>query len=43
MQYIIDQLKALTAIPSPSGYTKAVTKYTVEEFARLADALYAAQ
>ncbi|MBQ7113846.1 MAG: M42 family metallopeptidase [Clostridia bacterium] len=35
MQYIIDQLKALTAIPSPSGYTKAVTKYTVEEFARL--------
>ena len=35
MQYIIEQFKALTAIPSPSGFTRAVTEYTAAEFEKL--------
>lgn len=35
MEYIIDQLKELTAIDSPSGYTREVTRYTVEQFKAL--------
>ena len=35
MQYIIDQFKALTAIPSPSGFTRAATEYTASEFLKL--------
>ncbi|MDD3429240.1 MAG: M42 family metallopeptidase [Oscillospiraceae bacterium] len=35
IQYIIEQFKALAAIDSPSGFTKAVCKYTMEELTRL--------
>ncbi|QEY35707.1 M42 family metallopeptidase [Caproiciproducens galactitolivorans] len=35
MNYIIDQLKALTAIDSPSGFTEDVTRYTMEQFESL--------
>ena len=35
MEYIIEQLKKLTAIASPSGFTKQVAEYTVEEFRKL--------
>ena len=35
MDYIIEQLKALTAIDSPSGYTREVTEYTVEQLQKL--------
>lgn len=35
MKFILDQLKKLTAIDSPSGFTAEVTKYTVEEFQKL--------
>lgn len=35
MDYIIDQLKNLTAIDSPSGLTGEVTRYTVGEFEKL--------
>ena len=35
MNYIIDQLKKLTAIDSPSGFTSEVTKYTMEQFKKL--------
>ena len=35
MQYIIEQFKALTDIPSPSGFTRAVTEYTAAEFEKL--------
>lgn len=35
MQYIVDQFKALTAIPSPSGFTRAATEYTAKEFEKL--------
>lgn len=35
MQYVIDQFKALTAIPSPSGFTRAATEYTAAEFRKL--------
>ena len=31
MEYIIEQLKKLTAIDSPSGYTHEVTQYTLEQ------------
>ena len=31
MNYILEQTKALLAIPSPSGYTKEVTAYLVKE------------
>ena len=30
LTYICDQLKALTAIPSPTGFTKHATNYLVE-------------
>ena len=33
--YMIEQLKALTAIPSPSGFTDCVTEYLIEELKRL--------
>jgi len=32
MDYIIDQLKKLTAIDSPSGFTREVIRYTMEQF-----------
>ncbi|NLG92028.1 MAG: M42 family metallopeptidase [Clostridiales bacterium] len=35
MNYIIDQLKALTAIDSPSGFTEEVTRYTMEQLESL--------
>ena len=35
MEYLIDQLKELTAIDSPSGYTREVTEYTMEQFQKL--------
>jgi Cellulase M and related proteins len=35
MDYIIDQLKKLTAIDSPSGFTEEVTQYTLEQFREL--------
>ena len=35
MEYTINELKKLLAIDSPSGFTKAVSEYTVEEFNRL--------
>ncbi len=35
MDYIIDQLKKLTAIDSPSGFTEEVTQYTLEQFTKL--------
>lgn len=35
MNYILEQLKKLTAIDSPSGFTKAVADYTVSEFKAL--------
>lgn len=35
MDYIIDQLFKLTAIDSPSGFTGAVTQYTMEQFQAL--------
>ncbi|MCY1712857.1 M42 family metallopeptidase [Caproiciproducens galactitolivorans] len=40
MQYIIDQLKNLTSIDSPSGFTGDVTKYTMEQFEKLGYAPY---
>lgn len=35
MDYIIEQLKKLTAIDSPSGFTGKVTQYTMEQFKKL--------
>ncbi len=35
MKYIIDQLKKLTSIDSPSGFTEEVTQYTMEQFKKL--------
>lgn len=35
MKFILDQLKNLTAIDSPSGFTAEVTEYTVGEFKKL--------
>lgn len=35
MDYILDQLKQLTAIESPSGFTKRVAEYTMEQFKAL--------
>ena len=35
MQQTIDYLKKLTSIPSPTGYTRAVADYIVEEIERL--------
>jgi putative aminopeptidase FrvX len=35
MEYILDQLKKLTEIDSPSGFTKAVAAYTCREFEAL--------
>lgn len=35
MDYIIDKLKKLTSIDSPSGFTDEVTKYTMEQFKEL--------
>lgn len=35
MQYILEQLKKLTAIPSPSGYTIEAARYAMDEFKRL--------
>lgn len=35
MKYIINQLKNLTSIDSPSGFTGEVTKYTVEQLKKL--------
>lgn len=35
MDYILEQLKNLTAIDSPSGLTREVTRYTVEELEKL--------
>lgn len=35
MKYLIDQLKKLMAIDSPSGYTREVTRYTLEQFETL--------
>lgn len=35
MNYIIEQLKKLTAIDSPSGFTGEVTQYTMEQFKEL--------
>ena len=32
MDYILTQLKKLTAIDSPSGYTKEVTDYLISEY-----------
>ena len=29
--YILDQLMALTSIPSPSGYTRRITEYVSEQ------------
>ncbi len=35
MKYLIDQLKKLMAIDSPSGYTREVTRYTLEQLETL--------
>ena len=35
MDFILEKLKELMAIPSPSGFTKAVAQYTVGEFKKL--------
>ena len=35
MDFVLDQLKALTAIPSPSGFTREVAQYTADEFEKL--------
>ena len=35
LDYIMEQLKKLMAIDSPSGFTKKVTDYLLEEYARL--------
>lgn len=35
MDYILTQLKNLTAIDSPSGYTKEVTDYLISEYKSL--------
>ncbi len=35
MKYILKQLQALTAIASPSGYTRAAAEYTMAELTRL--------
>ncbi len=35
MDYIVEQLKKLTAIPSPSGYTHEAASYVMEELARM--------
>lgn len=35
MDYIIDQLKKLTSIDSPSGFTGEVTRYTMEQLEKL--------
>lgn len=35
MEYILEQLKKLTSIDSPSGFTSEVTRYTMEQFQSL--------
>ena len=35
LDYIMEQLEKLMAIDSPSGFTKKVTDYLLEEYARL--------
>ena len=35
MEYVLEQLKNLLAIDSPSGYTKNVTDYLLKEFESL--------
>ena len=35
MKFILNQLKKLTSIDSPSGFTGEVTQYTMEEFGKL--------
>ena len=35
MEYVLEQLKNLLAIDSPSGYTKEVTDYLLNEFEKL--------
>lgn len=35
MEYVLNQLKNLLAIPSPSGFTQEAAKYTFNEFANL--------
>lgn len=40
MDFIIGQLKKLTAIDSPSGFTGEVTRYTVEQLQKLGFAPY---
>ncbi|MCI1981756.1 MAG: M42 family metallopeptidase [Oscillospiraceae bacterium] len=35
MKYILDQLKNLTAIDSPSGFTRDAAQYTMEQFQKL--------
>lgn len=40
MDYMIDRLKELTAIDSPSGFTRAVTRYTLEQLKKLSYAPY---
>lgn len=40
MNYIIDQIKKLTAIDSPSGFTGEVTQYTMEQLEELGYAPY---
>ncbi|QAT50898.1 M42 family peptidase [Caproiciproducens sp. NJN-50] len=35
MKFILNQLKKLTSIDSPSGFTGEVTRYTMEEFRKL--------
>ena len=35
MEYILNQLKNLTSIDSPSGFTTEVTRYTMEQFEKL--------
>lgn len=35
VDYAVEQLKALTAIPSPSGFARQAGKYVFEELTRL--------
>lgn len=35
LEYILEQMKMLLAIDSPSGYTQEVTDYLMEEYKRL--------
>ena len=35
MEYIVDQVKAVLAIDSPTSYTKAAASYVLEEYRRL--------